>query len=126
MIDKQLKDFVIPTSTYIPSIGTRLYQDQLPDTVTYPCAVMFSVSRNEYHEAEVYSERFQFTAYANTKSSAYDIIDSIKSRLKRFYGRFSTSSTYTIIGSQVDNVGYLYDSSVLKHVEILDMLITYR
>lgn len=126
MIDTELKNFVIPTSSYIPSIATRLYLNQLPDTATYPCAVLFSVSRNEYHEAEVYSERFQFTSYANYKSSALEISDAIKSRLKRFSGSFSTSSTYTVIGVQVDNTGYVYDDSVLKHIEILDMLITYR
>jgi len=126
MIDTEIRSWVIPTSSYIPSLATRLYLNQLPDVMTYPCAVMFSVSRNEYHEAEVYSERFQFTSYADYKSSALEISDAIKSRIKRFYGSFSTSSTYTVIGVQVDNTGYLYDSSVLKHVEILDVLVNYR
>jgi hypothetical protein len=126
MIATDIRNFVVPTSSHIPSLGTRLYLENLPDSVTYPCAALFSVSLTEMHEAEVYTERFQFTCFANYNSSAVEIAEAIKGKLKRFYGAFSTTSTYTVINSVVDNTAYLYDSNVLKHVQILDMIIRYR
>lgn len=126
MIETEIKNWVIPTSSYIPTIAKRLYVNQLPDSVTYPCAVLYSISRNEMHECDFFTERFQFSCYAVHKSSATEIADSIKDRLKRFYGKLSTASNYTVVNSVMDNLVYLYDSNSLKHVEILDMLITYR
>ncbi len=126
MIETEIKNLVIPTSSYIPAIGPRLYIANLPDNVTFPCAVMFSISRLEMHEAEVYVDRLQFSCFADHLSSASDIADSIKDRIKRFRGTPSTSSTYTIISAAADQTSYIYDSSLLKHIKILDMLIQYR
>ena len=126
MIEYEIKNLVIPTSSHIPAIGSRLYIGTIPDQVTYPCAVMFSISRNEMQEAEVMTERVQFSCYADNLSSATDIADAIRDKVKRFYGNPSTFSTYTIMHSIYDNMVWLYDSSVLKHVKILDMIFIYR
>ena len=114
MIETDIRTFLIPTTSSIPSIGSRFYLNSLPDTVTYPCAIMFSVSRNEIHEAEFYTERFQFSCYADYKSSAQEIADAIKTKLKRFFGNMSTSSTYTIRSAAVENLVFIV-YNILKY-----------
>jgi hypothetical protein len=126
MIETDIRNIVIPTSSYIPMIASRLYIGNLPDVVTYPCAVMFSISRLEMHEAEVNIDRIQFSCFADNLSSASDVCDAIRARLKRYYGTPSTASNYIFNSCAVDQVSYIYDSSLLKHIKILDMLIQYR
>jgi hypothetical protein len=126
MIETDIKNLIVPSSSSIPEIGLRLYIGNLPDVVTYPCAVMFPISRLEMHEAEVMIDRIQFSCYADYLSSASDIRDAIRNKLKRYYGTPSTASNYIFISCAVDQGSYIYDSSLLKHIEILDMLIQYR
>lgn len=126
MIETDLRNIIVPSSSSIPAISTRLYIGQLPDTVTYPCAVMFPISRLEMHEAEVITDRIQFSCFADTLSSASDIRDAIRSKIKRYFGTPSTSSLFYIVSAVVDGGSYIYDSSLLKHIEIMDMLIQYR
>src|SRR4030042_1472351 len=111
MIETQLRSLIIPSSSSIPAISTRLYIGGLPDTVTYPCAVMYSISRfYEVPEADVRSERIQFSCYAATLSSATDIADAIKDKIVRYRGQNSTSDTYVIIDSKFDNMNFIYES----------------
>jgi len=126
MIETEIRNLVIPTSSAIPAIGSRLYIGNLPDVVTYPCVVMFPISRLEMHEAEVCIDRIQFSCFADYLSSASDIRDAIRNTLKRYYGTPSTASNYIFMSCAVDQGIYMYDSSLLKHIEILDMLIQYR
>jgi hypothetical protein len=127
MIETAIKYLVCPSSTTIPAIATRLYVGTLPDIVTYPCAIMYSISRTEdMYESNIRTERFQFSCYAETLSSATSIADSIKDRIKRYYGQPSTAYAYRIISAWFDNLTFLYDDSVLKYVRILDMKIRYK
>lgn len=126
MIETEIRNLVIPTSSYITAIGSRLYIGSFPDQVTYPAAVMYSISHEEMHDANIYSDRIQFSCYADYLSSAEEVALGIRDRVKRFYGLPSAASTVTIINSAYDNMAYLYDSGVLKHVKILDMMIRYR
>jgi len=129
MIETELKQLVIPTSSHIPSIGNRLYIANFPtSSVTYPCAIMYSISRTgEDHGCNLFTDRIQFSVYADTLSSAQTIADAIKDKVKRFVGSPSALSTvYVIINSIFDNMSYMYDDRVLKHVKILDMIIRYR
>ena len=126
MIETDLRNIIVPSSSSIPAISTRLYIGQLPDNVTYPCAVMFPISRLEMHEAEVITDRIQFSCFADYLSSTSDIRDAIRSKIKRYYGTPSTASSYIIISAAVDSGTYIYDPSLLKHIEIMDMLIQYR
>jgi hypothetical protein len=126
MIETDLRNIIIPTSSYIPDIASRLYIGNLPDDVTYPCAVMYSISRLEMQEAEVCIDRIQFSCFANYLSSATTVCDAIRDRIKRYFGTPSTSSNYIFNRCAVDQVSYIYDSSLLKHIKILDMLIQYR
>ena len=129
MIETELKHLIIPTSTHIPSIASRLYIANFPtSSVTYPCAIMYSISRyDEDHNCNLFTDRIQFSVYADTLSSAQTIADAIKDKLKRFQGSPSALSTmYVIINSIFDNMSYMYDDRVLKHVKILDMIIRYR
>lgn len=126
MIETEVRNLVIPTSSYIPAIGSRLYIGTLPDTVTYPAVAMFSISRSEMHESELATERIQFSCYADYLSSATDIADAIKNRVKRFYGTLSTSSTTTFLQCSFESINYQYEAEIQKHVKIMDMFITYR
>lgn len=126
MIETDIRNIIVPSSSSIPAIGSRLYIGNLPDNVTYPCAVMFSISRLEIPEAEVNIDRIQFSCFADYLSSAADIADSIRDKIKRYYGTPSTTSNYIFSKCSVDQLTYLYDSSLLKHIKILDMLIQYR
>ena len=126
MIETELRNFLIPSSSAIPAIGTRLYIGNLPDTVTYPCVAMFPISQVEIPYSEIFTDRIQFSCFADNLSSATDIALAIKTQLKKVYGTLSTSSTYTITDSYPENITYMYDSSILKHIKILDMSITYR
>lgn len=124
MIETDIKNLIVPTSSAIPAIGSRLYIGSLPDLVTWPAVVMYSISRiNEVHEANIFSERIQFSIHADYLSSATDIADDIKDKLKRYYGAPSTS--YRIINSFFENMSYLYDDLNLKYVRILDMFVRY-
>lgn len=125
MIETEVRKLVVPTSSAIPAIGNRLYIGGAPTTATYPYAVMFSISRTEMHEAEIPTERIQFSCYADTLSSATDIAEAIRDKVKRFYGSPS-GSTYTLLNCVYDNMIYLYDDVNYKHVKILDVFIRYR
>ena len=126
MIETQLRNLIVPTSTHIPEIASRLYIGSMPDVVTYPCAVIYSISRfGEIPEADVRAERIQFSCYANTLSSATTIAEAIKTKVNRYYGQESASESYHIIHSYFDNMNYLYESEIQKYVRILDMIITY-
>ena len=129
MIETELKHLIIPTSSHIPAIGNRLYIAGFPtSSVTYPMAVMYSISRiAEEHGDNLFTDRLQFSIYADYLSSASDIAEAIKTKLKRFVGSPSTlSTTYVVINSIFDNMSYMYDDRVLKHVKIMDMIIRYR
>ena len=126
MIESMIKYLVVPTSSAIPAIASRLYIGSLPDEVTYPCAIMYSVSRTEdMFESNIKTERFQFSCYAETLSSATSIADSIKDKIKRYYGQPSTDYSYRIVNAWFDQMNFLYDDGVLKYVRILDMMIRY-
>ena len=126
MIESYIRKLVVPTSSHIPAIGSRLYTPMLPQTVTYPCAVFYSVSREEMHEASLMTDRIQFSCYAETLSSATAIADAIRDKLKRYIGPAYTGSTVSIIRSWVDNMVYIYDENINKHIKILDMFIQYN
>lgn len=127
MIETQLRSLIIPSSSSIPDISTRLYIGELPDTVTYPCAVMYSISRYfEVPEADVRSERIQFSCYATYLSSATDIADAIKDKVIRYKGQESTADTYIILDSRFDNMNFIYESEIQKYVRVLDVIVTYR
>ncbi|HSW63183.1 MAG TPA: hypothetical protein VLH56_07735 [Dissulfurispiraceae bacterium] len=129
MIETELRKMLVPSSSAIPQIGNQLYLGFIPSSITstaLPFAVMFSISRDEMDEAEVALERIQWSCYADTMSSATEIADAIKDKVKRFYGPPVTGSTYTIVNTYYDNMVYLYDDVIHKHVKILDMLIRYR
>lgn len=124
MIETDIKNLVIPTSSAIPAIGSRLYIGSLQTTSAYPQVAMYSISRvNETHEASVLTERIQFSIYADYLSSATDIAESIKDTVKRYYG--DTSTSYRIVNAIFDNMSYMYDDMVLKYVRILDMIVRY-
>ena len=126
MIETEIRNFLVPSSSAIPAIGSRLYITNLPDVVTYPAVAMYQISRAELDEAEVYVERFQFSVIANTLSSAASITDTIKGLLKSFTGKYSTTSTFTVMSSYPETVTTTYDANISKHIRTLDMLITYR
>lgn len=126
MIESELHKLICPTSSSIPAIGNRLYIGTLPDTLVYPCVVMYAISRTEMQEAKMPVERIQVSAYANYLSSATDIIDAVRDKCKRFYGPTYTGSTYSIVKCLFDNMTYLYDDVVDKHVKILDLLVFYN
>lgn len=121
-----VKNIVAATSTYIPEIGNRFYIGSFPDTLNYPAVVLYSISRiKEIPEADVMTERFQFSCYADSLSSATDIADAIKDKIKRYCGE-TPSKSFIINNSWFDNMNYLYESEISKHVKILDMQIQYR
>ena len=126
MIETELRNFLVPSSSAIPAIGTRLYIGNLPDVVTYPCVAMHPISQVEMPEAEIFKDRIQFSCFADNLSSATDIALAIKTQLKKVYGALTTSSTYTILDSYPENLIYMFDGTILKHIKILDMSITYR
>jgi hypothetical protein len=126
MIETELRTFLIPSSSAIPAIGTRLYIGNLPDSVTYPCVSMFPISQVEIPEAEQWTDRIQFSCFAENLSSATDIALAIKTKMKKFYGKTSSTSTYTILDSYPENLTYRYEPTILKHIKDLDMSITYR
>jgi hypothetical protein len=124
VIATDLRNLIIPTSSAIPEIASRLYIGSLQATSVYPQAAMFPISRTEeIHEANVFTERIQFSVYADYLSSAVDIADAIKDKVKRYYG--SPSTNYRIVNAFFDNTTWLYDDQVFKHVSILDMIIRY-
>ena len=126
MIETQIRNLVVPTSSHIPEIGSRLYIGGLPDSVTWPAAVMYSISRvNEGYDTTIRTDRMQFSVYADYLSSADTIVEAIKTKVKRYHGQQSTLESYMVINTAFDNISYLYDSNVLKHVKILDVLIRY-
>ena len=125
MIETYIKSLIVPTATEIPAIGSRLYIGQLQTTSPYPQVAMYPISRyNELTACDVRTERFQFSIYADYFSSASDIAESIKNKLKGYYGEPSTS--FAIMNILFDNMGYMYDDLVFKHVKFLDMIIWYR
>jgi hypothetical protein len=127
MIETQLKNLIVPTSSSVPEISTRLYIGSMPDTVTYPCAVMYSISRfHEVPEADVRSERIQLSCYAANLSSATDIADAIKDKVVRYYGQSSTTDPYVILDCRFDNMNYIYESEIQKYVRVLDVIVKYR
>ena len=125
MIETQIKNLVIPTSSHIPEIGSRLYIGGLTDEVTYPAVAMFGIRPQEMHDAPIMVERIQFSCYADHLSSATTVAESIKGKLKRYYGQESSTEDYKIINAAFDNMSFLYDDLVLKYVRILDMLVRY-
>lgn len=126
MIETELKQLIVPSTLTIPAIGSRCYIGTLPDEVTYPCALLFSVSRNEMHDCSLVTERIQISCYADYLSSATAVQESITAILKRYYGLPHAASTYWIINSVFDNGVYLYDDELKKHIKIFDMMIRYR
>lgn len=126
MIETQLRNLIVPSSSHIPEIGSRLYIGGFPDEVTYPAVAMFSISRfDQMHDAPIQTERIQFSCYANYLSSATIIADAIIAKVQRYTGQESTTEDYKILNSIFDNMTYLYDDSVLKYARILDMIIRY-
>ena len=124
MIETAIKYYVAPTSTYIPEIETRLYIGTLPTTVTYPCAVMYSESRiDDMFESDVKTEIIKFICYAETLSSATDIAEQIKGRLKRYYGAISTA--YQVINTTVNDIGFGYNSDIKKHLKTVNFTMRY-
>ena len=133
MIENELYRYLTSTlSTAVTAIiSSRFYIGQIPQTVTYPCVVMYLISRTDGHLYDIPIERFQFSCYGNSYSSAKSISEAIIGSLKRlqgkmFLGSTITTSTYTIFKTLYDNLTYLYDDSVYKHVSILDMVIQYK
>jgi len=126
MIESYIRKLVVPTSSHIPEIGVRMYTPTLPQTVTYPCAVFYSVSREEMGEANIMTDRVQFSCYSTSLTTASVIVDAIRDKLKRYIGPAYTGSTVSIIRSWVDNVVYIYDDNIQKHIKILDMFIQYN
>ena len=126
MIETAIRSLLVPSSSAIPQIGNRLYIGYVPSSASAPFVAMFSISREEMNEAEVAMERFQFSCYSDTVSEATDIAEAIVSGVKRFYGPPVSGSTYTITRTYFQNMVYLYDDVIHKHVKILDMLIQYR
>ena len=125
-IEWEVKNIVAPTSTSIPEIGDRFYIGKFPDKLEYPAVVMYSISRlDDMFDAGIMTERFQFSCYANYLSSATDIAENIKNKLKRYYGSPTSTEYYRILGSWFDNMIYLYESDISKHVRILDMIVRY-
>jgi hypothetical protein len=125
MIETYIKNLAIPTSSAIPEIGNRLFIGQLQTTSPYPQVAMYPISRfSEMPEADVRSERFQFSIYAEHLSSASDIAEAIKNKLKGYYGEPSTS--YAVMKILFDNMGYMYDDLVTKYVKFLDVIVWYR
>jgi hypothetical protein len=127
MIETDIVNLVIPTSSHIPEIGNRLYiADNPTSSVTYPMAIMFPISRVEdMFESRVKTERFQFSCFADTLSSATIVAEAIKDKIKGYFGS-TVSTSYMFINCWFDNMTYIYDDSVYKHVRILDMMIRYR
>jgi hypothetical protein len=126
MIEEQIKNLIVPTSSHIPAIGSRMYVGGLPDSVTYPAVAMFSISRfDRMHDAPLNTERIQFSCYADYLSSATTIAESIISKLERYQGQESTLENYKIINAKFGNMNYLYDSGVSKYVRLLDMVVRY-
>lgn len=126
MIETQLRNLIVPTSSHIPEIGSRLYIGGFPDVVTYPAAVMYSISRfGRVHGTDVNAERIQISCYADYLSSATTVAEAILSKVERYKGRESTTDTYSIINSVFDNMSFLYDDGVLKYVRILDVIVRY-
>ena len=126
MIETQIRNLVVPTSSHIEAIGSRLYIGGLPDSVTYPAVAMFVISRPEdMYESGVITDRIQFSCMANYLSSATEIAEAIKDKLKRYRGQESTTESYKIINSWFGSLSYLYDDLQLKYVRILDMFVRY-
>lgn len=126
MIETQIRNLVIPTSSHIPEIGNRLYIGGFPDEITYPAAAIFSISRiDDMYESGIMTERIQFTCMADYLSSATTVAEAIKNKLKRYYGQESTTESYKILSSWFAGMSYLYDDSQLKYIRILDMFVKY-
>ena len=124
MIESAVRNLVIPTSSSIPEIGSRLYIGSFPDKLTYPAVVMYSEQRFEdMFESDIKTERIKFFCYANYLSSATLIAISIRDILKRYYGAISTE--YQVINTWFDSMSYVYDNDVLKYIRILDMNMRY-
>ena len=133
MIENEIYRFLV--STMCPSmtgaVGTRLYIGQIPQTVTYPCAIMFLISRQDGNIYDIPADRIQFSCYADSYSISKGLAEIILSLLKRlngdiFSGSTLTASTYTVFKTMFQNLTYLYDDSVYKHVSILDMTVQYK
>jgi hypothetical protein len=125
MIETYIKNLVVPTATEIPAIGTRLFIGQLQTTSPYPQVAMYPILRfSEMPDADVRSERFQFSVYADYLSSATDIAEAIKNKVKGYYGNPSTD--FSIMKILFDNMGYMYDDLVTKYVKFLDVIVWYR
>ena len=78
-IEWEVKNIVAATSSYIPEVGNRFYIGSLPDELEYPAVVMYSISRSEeIPEANIMTERLQFSRYADYLSSATEVMDSIR------------------------------------------------
>lgn len=129
MIERELQKYLISTtySTGVTGlISNRMYIETLPTSVTYPCVSMFRISHNEHPRHELPRVRIQFSCFGNYYSSAFSIAEAIRTELKRFYGQPETSTTIYISQSLVDNITYMYDDSLDKHIAILDMIFRYK
>jgi len=133
MIEHELYRLLTSTmSTSVTgTINSRLYIGQIPQEVTYPCAIMFIISRTDGPMYDIPAERIQFSCYGNSYSSSKQLAEAIIGTLKRlngnmFSGSTISASTYTIFKTLYENLTYLYDDSVYKHVSILDMLVQYK
>lgn len=133
MIEHELYRFLVSTmSTAVTgAISTRLYIGQIPQTVTYPCAIMYLISRQDGIMYDIPADRLQFSCYGDSYSVSKGVADAIISVLKRLNGNIFSGSTisasaYTVFKTMYQNLTYLYDDSVYKHVSILDMIVQYK
>ena len=126
-VEKDLHTYMLSRSAISTLIGTRMYNQKLPNDPTLPAITYNRIStvRRRSHDGDssLTRPRIQYSCWGATPDDVEDLSDAIEDEMKSFSGTAGSSTVYATI---VENRLSMYDSeSKFYHIPI-DLMVQYN
>lgn len=128
VIEEGLFSYLSTYAGLVSLIGARVYPDRIPQGATLPCLVYqrIDTARDLSHDtsgigSDLAHPRFQFNAWATTKSSAKAINEQVRSALNGKRGTIATG--VSINAALVADERYRYETETTLHTYESDFFI---